>query len=350
MRRSDSWRVARRSGVIALLPLLLTVRAHAITGPALASPLPTSVVAVGSLPVACGAQFSTACSGVVIAPRLVISAAHCDNGLYASGRPQVLVPHADHDDEIIDISKISVPIPAVEDGTGGWDVALLTLDRATSAPVAQLGSMSLDANSLGKIAEVHGFGITDARTGTNQLPAAGTVSIASIGDQFIRFSPAPNMICDGDSGGALFVEEKQGLALAGVLSQADAACGVWGTATRLDTILRGVLSEAAAAELPPQRAAPEATNFERLCSTACTDDRDCPAGTHCTPLDGRPRALRSLGPPVGNYRASEMAPSTSRGRQLAHRTSYMGDVRHREASNPVAVLRSRSATSKPSCP
>jgi len=219
---------------------------------------------------------------VVIAPRLVISAAHCANGLYASGRPQVLVPHADHD-EIIDISKISVPIPAVEDGTGGWDVALFTLDRATSAPVAQLGSMSIDANLLGKIAEVHGFGITDARTGTNRVPAAGTVSIASIGDHFIRFSPAPNMICDGDSGGALFVEEEQGLALAGILSQADSACGAWGTATRLDTILRGVLSEAAAVELAPQRTATEASQFEHLCSSACTDDRDCPAGTHCTP-------------------------------------------------------------------
>lgn len=29
---------------------------------------------------------------------------------------------------------------------------------------------------------------------------------------------------------------------------------------------------------------------------------------------------------------------------------YIGDVRHREASSPVAVLRSRSATSRPSCP
>ena len=30
--------------------------------------------------------------------------------------------------------------------------------------------------------------------------------------------------------------------------------------------------------------------------------------------------------------------------------SYSGEVRHREASNPVAALRSRSATSNPSCP
>src|SRR6266851_2870216 len=29
---------------------------------------------------------------------------------------------------------------------------------------------------------------------------------------------------------------------------------------------------------------------------------------------------------------------------------YIGDVRHREASSPVAVLRSTSATSRPSCP
>ncbi len=30
--------------------------------------------------------------------------------------------------------------------------------------------------------------------------------------------------------------------------------------------------------------------------------------------------------------------------------SYIGDVRQREASSPVAVLRSRSATSRPACP
>ncbi len=30
--------------------------------------------------------------------------------------------------------------------------------------------------------------------------------------------------------------------------------------------------------------------------------------------------------------------------------AYNGEVRHREASNPVAAPRSRSATSKPSCP
>src|SRR6185503_13204297 len=33
-----------------------------------------------------------------------------------------------------------------------------------------------------------------------------------------------------------------------------------------------------------------------------------------------------------------------------HRQAYIGDVRQRDASRPVAVLRSRSATSNPSCP
>jgi len=35
---------------------------------------------------------------------------------------------------------------------------------------------------------------------------------------------------------------------------------------------------------------------------------------------------------------------------FAARHRYIGDVRHRDASRPVAVVRSRSARSRPSCP
>ena len=37
-------------------------------------------------------------------------------------------------------------------------------------------------------------------------------------------------------------------------------------------------------------------------------------------------------------------------RPTVQTTRYIGEMRHREASNPVAVLRSRSATKRPSWP
>ena len=271
-------------GLTATSLLLCSLEARAVTGPASPVAPGSGVVALGTLPVACGAAFSIDCSGVAISPTLVLTAAHCVPSGAATGRHQVFTAVAGSPGEVVDVARSYVH-PDYGAAEVGADLAVLALDEPVRGAVPL--PVSFDEPRPETLATIQGFGVTEATGSVQPTALSGTVEIAALGDGVVELLPGPNMVCDGDSGGPLLVSGVRGPELLGIISQADPACREWGTATWLGSassrafIDDVVAREQALAEAGQEHEAREPLDYSPLCELSCEADADCPNGTRC---------------------------------------------------------------------
>ena len=158
---------------------------------------------VGGLQVRSGGEWFDFCSGTLVAPDVVLTAAHCTDFFAGAGGP----PGGGN-------SKMSF----LKDGLEDMALVFLTKDVAnvTPAPVADAGYLDgLDLTS--ETFTVAGYGTDKFITGSAASPKAITVydgvrsykdvSVITEHDLFPdRFVKITKSVCFGDSGGALFHE------------------------------------------------------------------------------------------------------------------------------------------------
>ena len=230
-----------------------------------------AVVGLSRHPVSCTPAIAIDCSATLIAPRVVVTAAHClgfdppnvydvffGASVEQGGTTIAVVGGRAHPDYNAD--------------TFEHDIAVLIL--ASDAPVAP-AAVRIEAlpDLAGSDVMLVGFGVTDTAAPMTGVRSAGIARVTAVGTDSIDLEPGPAIACGGDSGGPVFSNGE----LIAVTSHGDAACVQTGHAWRIDRERDFVVS--VIAELGAARA-PFDANAD-LCASTCAVDRDCPAETVC---------------------------------------------------------------------
>lgn len=247
-----------------------------------AAPDDGAVVALVHRSVRCEAEDTpVACTGTLVAPRVVVTAAHC----LEMGPANALEAFFG---AVYPDRGTRVPVafgrahPMFDPATHANDVAVLVLaaDAPRNAmPIAMRSAPPPDL--AGTDVRVVGYGVTDSAASDVGTRRQGIARVTETGTDEIRMTPGPSMSCQGDSGGPVLAPTGAAGAeeLVGVTSWGDPACTQFGVATRIDryrAFVQSVVEDATS--LPARRPFDPAEDF---CAATCATDADCPDETIC---------------------------------------------------------------------
>ncbi|WP_437686945.1 trypsin-like serine protease [Sorangium sp. So ce176] len=229
-----------------------------------------------------GHDVDTFCSAVLVAPRVLLTAAHClsarrveEMEAYFGSHVAVLGYHA----RIVEAHLH----PAYDPDTRQNDLALLLLAEPAPVRPAQLREAALEAGAVGQTIRIVGFGASFAN-GDAGAKQTGNTLITSVDATTFRTAPGPSLICGADSGSAALLVEDGVERVFGIARSGDAACDEFGVHTRVDAYLADFVApylEAVEATMPG--GAEGLDPGEDFCARACAEDADCPTGMLCLP-------------------------------------------------------------------
>jgi len=279
---------------------------------------PAVVLVISQVP---GSQVGNLCTGEIIAPHVVLTAAHCvDPNVVGSGAKFVVftgttlsstAPTSDflgvaevHFDTMFDASNPE----------GGHDVGVVILKNPTAITPVPYNRTPLPQSMVGQAARLVGYGITDGND--TMGTSAGTrrqapTKLASFDAMLLNFEDMQHNICEGDSGGPAFMTIDGQERIVGVTSFGIQSCPLTqpGTDTRVDSYVDFIDRYVVQFDPPPVAAGGACSNdgecfpyrcqdtsVGRMCAQSCdpaASPSTCPDGTRCTSVDGQNLCTRS---------------------------------------------------------
>ena len=191
-----------------------------------------------------GAQGSL-CTGEVVSPHVVLTAAHCvAPAIVGTGVTFRVYTGNDFNQNVAgDYKKVSEThfhqMFNQQNPFGGYDIAVvITTDALDITPLAMNRTAITDA-MVGSAVRLVGYGVTsaaDVSTGaTAGIKRQTSTTLAAYDDLKLMFDGPSHLTCEGDSGGPAFMKvDGQNEVIVGTTSYGDQNCMIQGVDTRVD--------------------------------------------------------------------------------------------------------------------
>ncbi|MCC6622214.1 MAG: trypsin-like serine protease [Deltaproteobacteria bacterium] len=215
-------------GFAALAPALAVTPAHAEENRIVGGQAESRWPAVGAL-IAEGDWF---CTGTVIAPRVVLTAAHCLEGM-SNDIEYFIGADANKLDAGRRIRVASVHPHPHYGSNDNYDVGIMLLAEDAGVTPVPARLAPLDQGVVGKTATFVGYGLYE-QGGDGGEKRSVQIAWTEINDFFVGYQVSGKNTCNGDSGGPALMDLGNGLEVVGVTSYGDAACAENGYNTRSD--------------------------------------------------------------------------------------------------------------------
>jgi hypothetical protein len=177
------------------------------------------------------------CTGTLIGPRTVVTAAHCVDGVSPSQLEFVIGSNIAAPEAVLTV-KSAQTHPSWSSSALRNDIGLITL--AADAPVAPLPVLThMDASWIGTQLFFVGYGVTNGQTQAGAgVKRAVWMGISEVDGTTFRYDDPGKNTCSGDSGGPAFYRDPSGAYyVAGITSYGDWYCTEYGVDTRVDAFL-----------------------------------------------------------------------------------------------------------------
>jgi hypothetical protein len=220
---------------------------------------------------------------VLIAPRVVLTAAHCLDGVGQRGALEVVFgPSAAAPAEVLVVQSAQV-YAGYDPITGAGDLAVLLLaDAAAATPVARPTASITDVVAGGALRAV-GFGVTGWTAADPGVKREGMLALGTVRAASFDATPSPAMTCTADSGGPVFATVGSGEQLVGLTSRGDTGCVATALNARVDVAQSSLIDPFVTASAGAPNGWPAGLPaIESLATMTCTTDADCPALMTCS--------------------------------------------------------------------